>query len=604
MATSDTHFVPRIPHLNLPDDFEMLSQFVSEGFSLLRDAENGFTSLKAIPQDKDRIETIFKVFHTLRGLAGFLNLEDISVLAQEIEKLLDLLRKGQLECNQTLLSLMDSSLTQFRSLFNLLDEQIKNNGELKTGYCNVGDILVQLRQASNLTADKVEKVNALQKNIHHSDASPTKNISTEDLQAQYEQLRRKYNELLSRQAKILEISDKTQLIVEQKSEFFASTAHEIRVLINAILGFSQLLLNTSLDEKQKDHVNIIVSSGGLLLNIVNHILDFSKIEAGHLQLEQIPFNLDDIVQEVGRIIGAKIQEKSLRFELNISNSIPNYLVGDPTRLKQILLNLFDNALKFTKQGKVGLSIDVAQGDLAHDVGHDETMLLFVIEDTGAGIPLDRRGLLFKSFSQSDSSVTRKYGGTGLGLAICKSYVEAMGGKIWVDSEVSKGSRFNFTAKFKVTSFDAIEKSRDIQQDHYRDALEMISCHGIKVLVAEDSEPNQELLQAFFETFGCEGTFVGNGEQAIEKLKKQSYDLCLMDLEMPIMGGVEATRLIRREINPQLPIVALTAATSKEEQETSKRAGITDYLMKPIDVLELKEKILRYTRPELLAKIKS
>jgi len=365
-----------------------------------------------------------------------------------------------------------------------------------------------------------------------------------------------------------------------RADFLDSMAHEIRVLINAILGFSNLLNNTSLEDKQKEYVRTIVTSGQLLRKVVNDILDFSKAKRGKLVLEQIDFELPLLIEEVTNILKIKIGNKPIKMDYRVHERVPSHLTGDPTRLKQIILNLLDNAIKFTEQGEIILSVDLKSSP------EKEAKLMFSVHDTGIGIPPEKKKDIFQSFMQADSSTARKYGGSGLGLAIAKSYVDAMKGKIWFESEVGKGTTFFFTLSFSVQSSVSFAKRAS------RTALALEgSCRGIKVLVAEDNMQNQDLLRAYFEVLGCDGDFASSGQEAIEKIQKSKYDVCFMDLQLQGLGGIEATRIIREKVTKDLPVIAVTASSKGENRKEYKRVGITDHLGKPYDMSQLRDKIL-------------
>ena len=367
----------------------------------------------------------------------------------------------------------------------------------------------------------------------------------------------------------------------KKVDFLDSTAHEIRVLVNAILGFSKLLNADSLEEKQRGYLRSIVSSSELLRKIVSDILDFSKTRKGKLALERISFNLPLLNQDVFNIAKGRINKKPIRLDYHIQKDTPGHMIGDPTRLKQILLNLLDNALKFTEKGEVVLNVNLKFSS------QKKRILCFSVRDTGIGI--SNKKDIFQSFTQAENSTTRKYGGTGLGLAITKSYVGAMGGKIWFESKLGEGTIF-----FVDLPFEVGKSAPERKEPETTLPLEG-SCQGIKVLVVEDSIPNQDLMKAYFELMGCQGDFAVNGEEAITKIGKSSYDICFMDLQLPGIGGIEATEIIREKITRNLPIVALTASSESDKQKEYKDAGVTDHLGKPFDIQELRDKILKYAR---------
>ncbi|HZP12141.1 MAG TPA: PAS domain-containing protein [Nevskiaceae bacterium] len=365
-----------------------------------------------------------------------------------------------------------------------------------------------------------------------------------------------------------------------KSDFLANMSHEIRTPMNAIIGLSQLALQAHLPEREHDYLDKIHRAARSLLGIINDILDFSKIEAGKLALEHTPFRLADVLENVSSLIGMKAAEKDLDYACTIGEGAPRALIGDPLRLGQVLINLAGNAVKFTERGKVSISVE------PQSAAADRVVLHFIVRDTGIGISSDKVAHLFESFYQADASTTRRYGGTGLGLSISRRLVEAMNGRVWVESRLAEGSTFHFTAEFGVASREQIDALPTAERVHRLD--------GVRVLVVEDNETNQIIAREILDAAGARVTLADNGREAVDALEQAQYDVILMDVHMPVMDGHTATRLIRRKL-PDLPIIAMTASATLQDRERCTEAGMNDHVSKPIDVNELFTTLRRHLR---------
>jgi len=377
--------------------------------------------------------------------------------------------------------------------------------------------------------------------------------------------------------------------VKAKQQFLSNMSHEIRTPMNAIIGFTKVVLKTDLSAKQKEYLTAIKMSGDALIVLINDILDLAKVDAGKMTFEQTPFRMALSISAMLHLFETKIMEKNLLLIKEYDSKIPDVLVGDPVRLHQIILNLVSNAVKFTANGEITVRVCLLNED------EEKVNIEFSVSDTGIGISEDKIDKIFENFAQASSNTSRLYGGAGLGLAIVKQLVNAQGGNIGVKSELNKGSTFSFILGFQKTKSEAELETETEETD--------IEVKNIKVLVVEDMALNQLLMKTLLDDFGFEREIADNGKIAIEKLESKSYDIILMDLQMPEMNGFEATEYIRNKMNSKIPIIALTADVTTVDLAKCKAVGMNDYIAKPVDERLLYKKIVGLVKKPVLIKYK-
>lgn len=455
-------------------------------------------------------------------------------------------------------------------------------------YYALSGMTVFLLGATILAAKRINKASsdALRLSLKNADLIKNLTRASRDMENLNQSLTTEIEHVKKVEEELKKAKNKAERMSRTKGEFLANMSHEIRTPMNGVIGTLQLLEDTPLTESQHEYVSVAYKSADALLSILNDILDLSKIEAGKLEFESIPFDLREIVNDVVVLHALKAEQTGIYLKSEIDEAVPARVVGDPTRVRQVLVNLISNAMKFTSAGGVVVRLKLKLRD------EKEALIRIEVEDTGVGIPTSKHQKLFMAFSQADGSTTRKHGGTGLGLAIVRQLVEMMHGNLGIESEVGKGSKFWFVLPLGIASVetDAVSAAKPVDNK--------VELKG-RVLLVEDNPVNQMVAKKMLEKVGLQSVLAINGREALDYLAQEEFDAVLMDCQMPEMDGFEATRLWREHEQQsslaRMPIIAMTANVMEGDRERCLQSGMDDYLGKPVRQAELGQVLHRWIK---------